>query len=108
MRSAAFLMLLATLAIGALVGAVLWPYTINAWLVFFHKPPTVVWWHGGNHRIFANHRPCNSSSRICDVDSDDVFVVGGAMSTTWCTRCGGYGHSQANCPWIRHVRLAGR
>lgn len=22
---------------------------------------------------------------------------------TYCTRCGGYGHSQSNCPWIRHI-----
>lgn len=46
MRGTVFYVALVTLVIGALVGAVLWPYTINAWLVFFHKPPTVVWWQG--------------------------------------------------------------
>lgn len=30
----------------AVVGAFLWPYSINSWLVFFNKPATVVWWHG--------------------------------------------------------------
>ena len=28
------------------VGALLWPYTINSWLVFLGKPAMVVWWHG--------------------------------------------------------------
>ena len=28
------------------VGALLWPYTINSWLVFMGKPAVVVWWHG--------------------------------------------------------------
>lgn len=34
------------LVLSAAVGAICWPYSINAWLVFFHKPPVVVWWHG--------------------------------------------------------------
>lgn len=32
--------------ISAAIGAFVWPYTINAWLVFFGKPPGVLWWHG--------------------------------------------------------------
>ena len=34
------------LLIGALVGAICWPYTINTWLVFFDKEPAIVWWQG--------------------------------------------------------------
>lgn len=34
------------LIVCAVVGALLWPYTINTWLVFFGKQATVVWWHG--------------------------------------------------------------
>ena len=34
------------LAICAAVGAVLWPYTINTWLVFLDKPPVVTPLHG--------------------------------------------------------------
>lgn len=30
----------------AVLGAVLWTYTINAWLVFLGKAATVVWWQG--------------------------------------------------------------
>ena len=30
----------------AIIGAVLWPYSINTWLAFFDKPQTVLWWHG--------------------------------------------------------------
>ncbi len=29
------------------VGALINPYTINTWLVYFDKPPAVEWWHGG-------------------------------------------------------------
>ena len=34
------------LSIFAAIGALCWPYTINSWLVFFDKAPSVVWWHG--------------------------------------------------------------
>lgn len=34
------------LLICAAIGAFLWPYSINAWLVFFGKPASVLWWHG--------------------------------------------------------------
>ena len=40
------LVLLITLAIFAAVGGFLWPYTINSWLVFFGKDPTIVFWQG--------------------------------------------------------------
>lgn len=31
---------------GLILGAILWPYTLNTWLEFFDKAPQVVWWHG--------------------------------------------------------------
>ena len=34
------------LAISALIGAVLWPYTINTWLVYFGKQPSFAWYYG--------------------------------------------------------------
>ncbi len=34
------------LCVCALIGALLWPYTINEWLVFFGKEPKVMWYHG--------------------------------------------------------------
>lgn len=30
----------------AAIGALLWPYTINTWLIFFGKAPVITWWHG--------------------------------------------------------------
>jgi len=30
----------------AVIGALLWPYSINTWLVYFGKAPSIVWWHG--------------------------------------------------------------
>ena len=29
------------------IGALLWPYTINSWLVYSGKTPSVEWWMGG-------------------------------------------------------------
>jgi len=29
------------------IGAWLWPYTINSWLVYSGKPEAVEWWMGG-------------------------------------------------------------
>lgn len=29
-----------------IIGAFLWPYVINTWLVFFGKPESVLWWQG--------------------------------------------------------------
>ncbi len=34
------------LIVGAAIGAVLWPYTINAWLVYFGKQPVFTWYYG--------------------------------------------------------------
>lgn len=28
-------------------GALLWPYTINTWLIYVDKPPVIEWWMGG-------------------------------------------------------------
>ncbi len=30
----------------AVLGGWLWPYSINAWLVYFDKAATMGWWHG--------------------------------------------------------------
>lgn len=38
--------LLIVMIISIAIGAVLWPYTINSWLIFFGKAPTIVWWQG--------------------------------------------------------------
>lgn len=32
--------------INSILGAFCWPYTINTWLVFIGKEPSVVWWQG--------------------------------------------------------------
>ena len=34
------------LAVCAAIGAVLWPYTLNSWLVFFDKAPVITAFHG--------------------------------------------------------------
>lgn len=34
------------LTFSAAIGAFVWPYTLNSWLVFFGKPHSVVWWQG--------------------------------------------------------------
>ena len=34
------------LIVCAVFGALLWPYTINTWLVFFGKQASLVWWQG--------------------------------------------------------------
>lgn len=41
-----FVGVLFVLFISAVIGAVCWTYTINSWLVFAGKPPSVLWWHG--------------------------------------------------------------
>lgn len=33
-------------AVFVIIGAILWPYTLNSWLVFFGKEASVVWWQG--------------------------------------------------------------
>lgn len=35
------------LCIAFALGAWLWPYTINSWLIYGGKPPVVEWWMGG-------------------------------------------------------------
>ena len=37
---------LITMIIGAIVGAWLWPYTLNTWLIYLGKTAKIVWWHG--------------------------------------------------------------
>jgi hypothetical protein len=32
--------------IGAAIGALCWPYSINSWLNYFGKPSMIVWWQG--------------------------------------------------------------
>ena len=29
-----------------IIGTLLWPYTINTWLIYYDKDPTMLWWHG--------------------------------------------------------------
>lgn len=29
------------------IGALLWPYTINTWLIYSGNPPVIEWWMGG-------------------------------------------------------------
>ena len=41
-----FVLLMVFILIGVAIGSFTWPYTINTWLVFFGKEPTVVWWQG--------------------------------------------------------------
>lgn len=33
--------------VGFAIGSFLWPYTLNTWLVYFGKDPSIVWWQGG-------------------------------------------------------------
>lgn len=35
------------IAIAFTIGALLWPYTINSWLVYAGKEPVIEWWMGG-------------------------------------------------------------
>lgn len=35
------------LVLGFVLGAVLWPYTINTWLEYFGREAVVTWWQGG-------------------------------------------------------------
>jgi hypothetical protein len=34
------------LLINAVIGGLLWPYTLNTWLVFFGKAAVIKFWHG--------------------------------------------------------------
>lgn len=39
-------LVLVLMVFNALIGAFLWPYTINTWLVFAGKAAHIVWWQG--------------------------------------------------------------
>ncbi len=39
-----FMLIVATFFV---IGTVLWPYTINIWLVYSGKEPVIEWWMGG-------------------------------------------------------------
>jgi hypothetical protein len=41
-----FVLFVIIMLVCTVVGAYLWPYSINTWLVFFGKEPSVVWWQG--------------------------------------------------------------
>ena len=41
-----FHVLLIALLISAIIGAILWPYTINIWLIYFGKQPIFTWYYG--------------------------------------------------------------
>lgn len=41
------IVLFMVLGISFAIGAVLWPYTINTWLVYAGKPASIEWWMGG-------------------------------------------------------------
>jgi hypothetical protein len=45
-QSMGCILILFWLTLGAAVGAFCWPYTINTWLVFVGKEPTLLWWQG--------------------------------------------------------------
>lgn len=34
------------LLISGIIGMFCWPYSLNSWLVFFGKVPSIVWYHG--------------------------------------------------------------
>lgn len=40
------IVLIIILLISMLIGGFVWPYTINTWLVYFGKQPSVMFWHG--------------------------------------------------------------
>lgn len=41
------ILFLVFMALGFIIGAWLWTYTINTWLIYFHKAPVLQWWQGG-------------------------------------------------------------
>ena len=38
--------IIVALAACSIVGAILWPYSINTWLAYAGKDPSILWWHG--------------------------------------------------------------
>lgn len=41
------MLLLIAFCISFALGAWLWPYTINTWLIYAEKQPVIEWWMGG-------------------------------------------------------------
>jgi len=41
------MLFLIAICISFALGAWLWPYTINTWLIYAEKPPVIEWWMGG-------------------------------------------------------------
>lgn len=41
------LVLVILIGIAFTIGALLWPYTINSWLIYSGRPPAIEWWMGG-------------------------------------------------------------
>lgn len=41
-----FLLFIIIYSLCSLIGGFLWPYTINTWLIFFDKDPSILFWHG--------------------------------------------------------------
>jgi hypothetical protein len=46
LRGIGFLGILVVLLLGAIVSSFLFPYTVNAWLLFAKREPVVQWWMG--------------------------------------------------------------
>ena len=42
MKSLLFIVVIITV----IINSITFPYAINEWLIYFHKTPSVVWWHG--------------------------------------------------------------
>ena len=40
-------LLFIVVAVAFAFGAVLWPYTINSWLIYSGREPCIEWWMGG-------------------------------------------------------------
>ena len=43
----AIIILSVAFVLAFIMGALLWPYTVNSWLVYFGMPAKLVWWQGG-------------------------------------------------------------
>lgn len=40
------ILIVALLSVSGIIGGFCWPYSLNAWLEFFGKDPSVVYWQG--------------------------------------------------------------
>jgi hypothetical protein len=43
---AALILIIFIFLIFVIIGAFCWPYAINSWLAYFHKPVRIIWWEG--------------------------------------------------------------